>query len=173
MIRVLLVAVGAIGLAACEPAAPQTGRVDVVAMGLVGSSRGERADRMTLDLELANGTDETVFVYGSVRRMLHDATTNRTTLLLRSSPCEGNPAVDSHWLLPLSHAIGPRAYWRLEIPTVRAYTDGTRERPVAAATALTVELAWTDRDFAEHGPGCLEDALIALERGVAKKTIAP
>lgn len=180
MRRALVVTLGAIGLAACEPVAPATGRVDIVAAGLVGEEGSDAADRLTLDLELANGTDETVFVYGSVRRVLHDATTNRTTLQLRSNPCEDNPVVDMHWLLPPSRILGPRAYGRVEIPTARAYRELVahdpitfRDVPVAAASALEVELAWTDRAFAQHGPGCLEDALLALERGVAKKTITP
>lgn len=171
MTRVLVLALGAIGFCACEPIAPATGRVDIVAGGLIGND--DDSERMTLDLELANGTEDTVFLYGSVRRVQYDATTNRTTLELRSRHCEGNPTIDAHWLLPPSHAIGPRSFARIEIPTPRSYHELSREVPVAAASALAVELAWTDRDFAQHGPGCLPDALLALERGVAKKTVTP
>ncbi len=163
---------------ACGPTAPATGTVEITSALLHSNPAPD--DSLRLDLELANGTEDTAYVIDRVRSAFFDAATGTTRLWLHDQPCKGD-LNDAHYVMPSESKVAARSYRTITLDLPRHYAtvgpsgevdlDGL---PVATAAHVVVEIAWSDVRFdltaAEGMNVCMADAIIARERGIATAT---
>jgi len=164
--------------AACGTTAPATGMVEITSALLHRDPAN--VDALRLDVELANGTEDTAYVIDRVRSVFFDAGTGTTRLWLHDQPCKGD-LNDAHYVTPSETKLDARSYRTITLdlpdhygtvgPTGEVDVDGL---PVATAARVVVEIAWSDVRFdltaAEGMNVCMADAIIARERGIATAT---